>query len=331
MLCEGRGGYVPGRRCVCVCVCVCVAKRKVGCVAQPSLLHSNFLHTHRANFLLHCMGIMHRMHNIMIIIAAIAAMAVTRIPWTATLDAHARSSLTRMAECQASAFAAAEVPAFLQYGALLGSIRHAGWIPHDSFTAGNGDLDMGIYLGDRPSEAMERLRETSRRMCNHFIIGRDDWFSRHIMQPLGSPTAYGVRSSYARIFSWRIPFAYLDLDEWVDEGSSMRIRHSSDLPPPRCTSVGEEFVERDGYLLYERVERAEVFPIANCSFDGTQLPCPARPEAMLEAQYGKDWRTPILRHGDLSHEMRCTSSTWVPAHIASAGPGAPRPVAPRVT
>ena len=106
-----------------------------------------------------------------------------------------------MASCKSAAFASAKVPAFLHYGCLIGVARHGGWLPHDRFTDGNGDVDFGIIL-ERSSDhaALRRLREASRRMCNHFIIHRNDWFSENIMRYLGWPGAYGVRSSYARVY-----------------------------------------------------------------------------------------------------------------------------------
>ena len=42
-----------------------------------------------------------------------------------------------------------------------------------------------------------------------------------------------------------------------------------------------------------RVDAREViFPLAKCTFDGIQVPCPRESERWLASAYGEDWRTP---------------------------------------
>ena len=214
----------------------------------------------------------------------------------ASIDAHYRSSLAAMASCQSAAFASAGIQAFLHSGCLLGAVRHGDWIPHDRITQGNGDVDFGIILDrNREQETLRRMRVISHRLCGHFIIHRNDWFSESVMRYLGWPGAYGVRSSFARVYSWALPFAYLDLDTYSDcgagDGTVLCVRESDD-PTQRLHPSGVASSK-------PRILRSDILPISNCSFAGQTVSCPANPAAVLNAQYGADWRTPRDRNGNV--------------------------------
>jgi hypothetical protein len=47
----------------------------------------------------------------------------------------------------------------------------------------------------------------------------------------------------------------------------------------------------------EEIDANKVIPFGTCNYYGTQVACPADPEAVLEARYGTSWRTPDRLYG----------------------------------
>ena len=213
------------------------------------------------------------------------ALLVIAVAYGSTLlpvvvDIYGRLALTRMLRCQASAFEEAGLPFFINYGTLLGAVRHGGWLSHDRLSQGNGDIDVGVLTTDATEAALHRLRAASFTSCGHFVITRHSWLSKHVARHFGYHTAYGVRLSLLRVYAPWAPFVYIDVDDYEPRGLQLWHVH-----PPKAGTWKPSLL------------RDDIFPLSRCAFCGDLVPCPRNASAVLEAQYGLSWRTPIERDG----------------------------------
>jgi hypothetical protein len=221
--------------------------------------------------------------------ATFAAGMATLFSFPSAVNIYGRFALTRMLDCQVRALKSVPFPFFLNQGSLLGSVRSSAWITHDRLSEGNGDIDLGVVVSvDATADLARQLRNASHHTCGHFIITRDDWFSKCIMSRLGYWGAYGVRLSLLRIYSPLAPFVYLDVDDYVPHGNELRARNG-----------GRPLPNAEGTALKFMLKRSDVLPLSVCSFEGIAVPCPGTAVAVLEAQYGQDWRVPKGRNGAL--------------------------------
>lgn len=189
------------------------------------------------------------------------------------VDAYGRFALSRMLRCQARAVQQVEHPIFLDSGSLLGAVREGGWLAHDRLSHGNGDVDLGVVVSEEATaDLVRQLRAASHQTCGHVVIARSDWLSTRVMSWTDHWGAYGVRSALLRIYSPWAPFVYIDLEDYTPRGDELVAKQS-------------------------RLRRGDVLPLAVCSFEGLALPCPGNASAVLAAEYGRDWRTPVGRDG----------------------------------
>lgn len=232
----------------------------------------------------------------LLVLASVATAYLTVLKlFPEMLDEYARRSLNQLMACEMKAFKAAGVDTamFLNCGILLGTARSGGWIPHDRFSEGNGDFDLGLVLdsAEFPTELVRRLRHESYRLCGNFILTRQDWFQTSIMRLAGNAGAYGMRLSLMRIYSPWAPFVFADVDDYVPHSQDQGALLCRDPLGGRRLPAESEGENGARSLL----RRSDVLPLAPCSFEGITLMCPANLSGVLEYEYGSNWRTPLRR------------------------------------
>jgi len=191
-------------------------------------------------------------------------------------EARRHGELYRLLECVAPTLDEHGVEWFLNYGTLLGACREGGVI------AGDTDIDIAV-VGTPATHA--RLRAAARHInsigafsarsvaCGGIyahVRGDPDTegsaasrYAAHVV-----PTYRTIRRSTARIFA-RHPFWGAPVPVYID-------------------------VEENGRAL--AIPDPSVFPITrtnpSCTLRGVGYPCPRKPGAVLELEYGRDWKTP---------------------------------------
>jgi lipopolysaccharide cholinephosphotransferase len=173
-----------------------------------------------------------------------------------------------------SIFRRSNVTYFLDYGALLGSVRHRGWIPFDR----DGDIDIGV-LNSQEGQIKE-LMPVITEECGFDVIHRDFY------PFLPSWSSFVIRRSVFRVFCgpW-VPY-FVDV---------------ADYEVVRDPQTKEEYLTDSHFpQLNIRYPLGKIFPLRECEFEGFSFPCPADPEFVLVSVYGADWRIP-KRNANAAH------------------------------
>ncbi len=186
--------------------------------------------------------------------------------WSYTLSLDARHDLLALLSCVFAVFRENNVPVFIDFGGLLGAVRHGGMIPWDDI----GDVDISVLSSDYAR--IDKLRHTIEYQCpnSRMIARHDHWY-------LPAVTPFIIRRSAFRIFI--APWApyYVDIadyDTTVDATTGQYVLRDFDQPSYPWS-----------------IPLSSAFPTKDCKFEHVTVQCPAKPEDVLEIQYG-DWRTP---------------------------------------
>jgi hypothetical protein len=193
-----------------------------------------------------------------------------------------RSTLLEVMQCTHDVFVEHGVTYFLDYGSLLGAVRHKGFIPWD----GTDDLDVGVLVSE--TEKIYALGPQIARRCGNHMIHRSD------VALLPGLTAFVIKRGAFRIFYNRITPIYIDLADYEPIES----------PLPRTPATAAEVVnnneEEDGSEIVVLTDRHypelhfrfpldKLLPVRECEFEGRTFHCPHDADFVLTQQYGPDW------------------------------------------
>lgn len=155
------------------------------------------------------------------------------------------------------------LPWWLDYGSVLGAVRHGGMVPHDK------DGDIGMMQGDL--ERVLQLAPAIEAEGFSFAYG-----------PAGKAGEFSggnsvkVRRSATNHTNVDIFFWHERPDGLLDRKRYIHVDHFK----------GRAF----------RPER--LLPLSTVDYEGLQLPAPADPEWFCAHRYGPNWRTPIAANND---------------------------------
>jgi hypothetical protein len=198
-----------------------------------------------------------------------------------------RATLLEVMQCTHDVFVENEVTYFLDYGSLLGAVRHKGFIPWDR----TDDVDIGVLAYE--TEKIKTLIPVFAQRCGYHMIHRSD--TAH----LPSITAFVIRRGAFRLFYNRMTPTYVDMADYeLVEKPQTPLTLASAANEKTEAAVG---VEEDEAVLIDphypelnlRFPVSRVLPVRECEFEGRTFHCPRDADFVLTQQYG-DWRTPKM-------------------------------------
>lgn len=184
------------------------------------------------------------------------------IPFPAGIkDGH--SLMLSMLPCMDAQFHRHNVTWFLDEGSVLGAIREQDIIKGDT------DIDIGMMDFDRPK--VPALIASLREHCGFTIIHRDD--------NLGYPS---VSSFTVRRNLFRIMVGYFGPPWFIDV-------RDYDIDSDDIVYDADFLDDSDTFFLH----KSEILPVEPCKLRHLTVPCPRNAIAVIEDEFGENWRTPI--------------------------------------
>jgi len=179
-----------------------------------------------------------------------------------------RATVLEVMQCTHNLFTEHGITYFLDYGSLLGAIRHKGFIPWDE----TEDIDIGVLASE--TDKIYALAPLLSRLCGYHMIHRSD------VALLPGVTSFVIKRGAFRIFYNRITPVYVDVADYevVHEGNGNDVE--TVLTDIHYPDLGFRF------------PLSRVVPVQECDFEGRVFNCPHDPDFILTQQYGSDWRTP---------------------------------------
>jgi LicD family len=158
-----------------------------------------------------------------------------------------------------------DIPYFLDYGSLLGAVRHLGFIPAERF---GDDVDIGILTRD-----VDRIKAVASEFsaCGMPIIDRDG------VSHLQGISSFAIRRGAFRVFSRPMAPFYIDLADY-------------DIV---TDDAGNRIIRDNHYAKLEPYSIDDILPTKPCTFEGLILECPNNSAKMLRQLYGETWTIPI--------------------------------------
>jgi hypothetical protein len=194
---------------------------------------------------------------------------------------HIRDMLAYLAELLPSL----GVTWWMDYGTLLGAVRHQGMIPHDK------DGDIGV-MGDgfqaildyRPDVPWSKVESGFRETYARDVDGYH-WVHK---------PARNVGNPKASRYLW-------------SAGHSIKVRLSAinhtnvDIFPWYLEADGK--YHRKRYIACDRYKGREIpakrlLPLTTLPYEDLMIPAPADPEWLCQHRYGARWRIPLRRNND---------------------------------
>lgn len=200
-----------------------------------------------------------------------------------------------------------QIPHWLMYGTLLGTVRHGGFIPWDD------DLDVGVFQHDYEKLADHLRKELPDclklwywKTSNEKMDG-----NIHVLEP--------ISGTYIDVFSFKSVPGCLNRDgkktDWRKHFETSFASFAADAWKTGFNSSIEERIEawwRDNStgdgdtagiaqsmtclfvssMPYACIPQDDVFPLSTRVFEGCECPVPARPEVVLGYLYGDINRFP---------------------------------------
>ncbi|KAL6053386.1 LicD [Balamuthia mandrillaris] len=167
--------------------------------------------------------------------------------------------------CTHRIFTQHNITYFLDYGSLLGAIRHKGFIPWDDM-----DIDIGVIATDSAKiNALKQTFSDPNNYCGHMIHRSD-------VAHLPSFTSFVIRRGAFRIFPQRFVPYYVDVADYeVKNVDGKTVLYDLEYPE-----------------LSLEYPLEKIAPVVPCEFEGLIVNCPRDHDFVLTKEFGADWRVP---------------------------------------
>jgi hypothetical protein len=176
-------------------------------------------------------------------------------------------------QCVHDVFTEHNIPYFLDYGSLLGAIRHKGFIPWDDLI----DIDAGVLASDE--DRIIALKPVIKEKCGYVLIHRSD------VSHLPDMSAFVIRRGAFRVFYNAFTPLYVDITDY-------EVVESEKGNSEAGGNAGVVLTDKHFPELKFRFPLEKILPVRSCEYEGHTFNCPNDSEWVLEQEYGKDWRTP---------------------------------------
>eukprot|EP01087_Luapelamoeba_hula_P006718 TRINITY_DN1679_c7_g1_i2.p1 TRINITY_DN1679_c7_g1~~TRINITY_DN1679_c7_g1_i2.p1 ORF type:complete len:259 (+),score=52.17 TRINITY_DN1679_c7_g1_i2:466-1242(+) len=206
-------------------------------------------------------------------------------------------------QCTHEIFTRNNVSYFLDYGSLLGAVRHGGFIPWDD----QMDIDIGV-LESQTALIISLKKEFYDRRCGHLVHRSDVAYLPDI-------SSFVIRRAAFRVFYNRVTPIFIDIADYEAIPNPSSLTTPIATPTTTTTTLATStttsstttststtttdttnthtFVKdlhHPDLQFYFAVDA--LFPARDCGFGGRTFKCPKRSEYVLEREFGSDWRVP---------------------------------------
>lgn len=182
-----------------------------------------------------------------------------------------RGTVLEVMQCTHDLFVEHGVTYFLDYGSLLGAIRHKGFIPWDD----TNDIDIGVLASE--TDQIYALGPLLSQVCGYHMIHRSD------VALLPGVSAFVIKRGAFRVFHNRVTPIYVDVADYeVKQTSGEGGKEEEEI-----VLTDSHYPELDFHLPLSRV-----VPVRECQFEGRVFHCPHDPFYVLTQQFGSDWCIP---------------------------------------
>jgi len=180
-----------------------------------------------------------------------------------------RGTVLEVMQCTHDLFVEHGVTYFLDYGSLLGAIRHKGFIPWDD----TNDIDIGVLASE--TDQIYALGPLLSQVCGYHMIHRSD------VALLPGVSAFVIKRGAFRVFHNRVTPIYVDVADYEVKQTS------GGGGKEEIVLTDSHYPELDFHLPLSRV-----LPVRECQFEGRVFHCPHDPFYVLTQQFGSDWCIP---------------------------------------
>ena len=268
---------------------------------SPSAAASSLPAQLRHLFLLQCRR--RPLRTALVLLLYLLPLLLLYVDWTGKCNMSA--NLAPLLLFTVSAFNAADIEYWLDYGTLLGAVRSSSVIPHEF------DIDLSSSI-DECERILQLEPDFSR--AGFRMYGRSDWVREKASFLFG----YGgyLHKPCVRIYDPRTLY-YVDVD-WHQRLQASMLP-ASPLPPdyplaastPSASPYGSVYLPRaytpaDGDLWCNEEgfngndpggcrRDSAIFPLSRLQMYGVEMKAPARSEELLRDMYGDSWRQPVAK------------------------------------